>query len=70
MDNVTEKEVMKNLLDYLTNKTILIIAHRLETIKDVDEIFVLDGGAIVEEGSYQSLIKKDGYFKKLYNAKK
>ena len=70
MDNVTEKEVMKNVLDYLTNKTILIIAHRLETIKDVDEIFVLDGGAIVEEGSYQSLIKKDGYFKKLYNAKK
>ena len=70
MDNVTEKEVMKNVLDYLTNKTILIIAHRLETIKDVDEIFVLDGGAIVEEGSYQFLIKKDGYFKKLYNAKK
>lgn len=70
MDNVTEKEVMKNVLDYLTNKTILIIAHRLETIKDVDKIFVLDGGAIVEEGSYQSLIKKDGYFKKLYNSKK
>lgn len=70
MDNVTEKLVMKNVLDYLTNKTILIIAHRLETIKNVDEIFVLDGGAIVEEGAYQSLIKKDGYFKKLYNAKK
>jgi ATP-binding cassette subfamily B protein len=70
MDNVTEKEVMKNVLDYLANKTILIIAHRLETIKDVDEIFVLDGGAIVEKGTYQSLIKKDGYFKKLYNAKK
>ena len=70
MDNVTEKEVMKNVLDYLTNKTILIIAHRLETIKDVDEIFVLEDGVIVETGTYKSLIKKDGYFKKLYNAKK
>ena len=70
MDNVTESVVMKNVLDYLTNKTILIIAHRLETIKGVDEILVLEAGVIVEKGTYNSLIKKDGYFKKLYNAKK
>ena len=70
MDNVTERVVMKNVLDYLTNKTILIIAHRLETIKGVDEILVLEAGVIVEKGTYNSLIKKDGYFKKLYNAKK
>ena len=70
MDNVTESVVMKNVLDYLTNKTILIIAHRLETIKGVDEILVLEDGVIVEKGTYKSLIKKDGYFKKLYNAKK
>lgn len=70
MDNVTEKVVMKNVLEHLTNKTILIVAHRLETIKDVDEILVLEDGSIVEKGSYKSLIKRDGYFKKLYNAKK
>lgn len=66
MDNVTEKKVMKNVLEKLTNKTILIVAHRLETIKDVDEIFVLEDGVIKEKGKYQSLMKKDGYFKKLY----
>ena len=70
MDNVTEKKVMKNVLEKLTNKTILIVAHRLETIKDVDEIFVLEDGVIKEKGKYQSLMKKDGYFKKLYEAKK
>ena len=70
MDNVTEKKVMKNVLEHLTNKTILIVAHRLETIKDVDEIFVLEDGLIKEKGKYQSLMKKDGYFKKLYEAKK
>ena len=70
MDNVTEKKVMKNVLEKLTNKTILIVAHRLETIKDVDEIFVLEDGGIKEKGKYQSLMKKDGYFKKLYDAKK
>ena len=70
MDNVTEKVVMKNVLEHLTNKTILIVAHRLETIKDVDQIFVLEDGKIKEKGKYQSLMKKDGYFKKLYEAKK
>ena len=70
MDNVTEKLVMKNVLEHLTNKTILIVAHRLETIKDVDEIFVLEDGMIKEKGKYQSLMKKDGHFKKLYEANK
>lgn len=70
MDNVTEQVVMKNVLEHLTNKTILIVAHRLETIKDVNQILVLEDGEIKEQGKYQSLMKKDGYFKKLYNAKK
>ena len=38
MDNITEKNVMHNILNKLKNKTIIIIAHRLETIKDVDNI--------------------------------
>ena len=70
MDNVTEQVVMKNVLEHLTNKTILIVAHRLETIKDVDQIFVLEDGEIKEQGKYQILVRKNGYFKKLYNAKK
>ena len=68
MDNITEKCVMENVLRELNNKTLIVIAHRLETIKDVDNIFVLSGGKIVEEGNYQSLIRKNGYFKKLYKS--
>ena len=70
MDNITEKEVMENVLTKLKNKTIIIIAHRLETIKDVDNIFVLNDGKIVEEGKYQELLDKNGYFKKLYKSAK
>ena len=70
MDNITEKEVMENVLTKLKNKTIIIIAHRLETIKDVDNIFVLNDGKIVEEGKYQELLEKNGYFKKLYKMTK
>ena len=70
MDNITEKKVMNNVVKNLKNKTIIIIAHRLETIKDVDEIFVLDKGKIVEKGSYDELLHKNGYFKKLYKSTK
>ena len=66
MDNITEKEVMKNITNKLTNKTMIIIAHRLETIKDVDKIFVLKDGVIKESGTYKELIDLKGYFNKLY----
>ena len=68
MDNITEKEVMENVLRELDSKTLIVIAHRLETIKDVDEIFVLDSGKIVESGSYNDLLLKNGYFKRLYKS--
>jgi len=70
MDNITEKNVMHNILNKLKNKTIIIIAHRLETIKDVDNIFVLSDGKIVEEGKYLDLLEKNGYFKDLYKSVK
>ncbi len=70
MDNITEKIVMKNLIENLKDRTIIIIAHRLETIKDVDNIFVIKNGQIKEQGKYQSLINKNGYFAKLYKINK
>lgn len=70
MDNITEKIVMKNLIQNLKDRTIIIIAHRLETIKDVDNIFVIKNGQIKEQGKYQSLINKNGYFAKLYKTNK
>ena len=68
MDNITEKMIMKNVIGQLKNKTLIIIAHRLETIKDVDTIYVLSNGAIKEHGKYEKLLTKNGYFTKLYRA--
>ncbi len=70
MDNITEKIVMDNIINLLKDKTLIVVAHRLETIKNVDMIFVLKDGIIEEQGSYDNLIKKDGYFKKLYKSAK
>lgn len=68
MDNITERLVMENIVRELENKTIIIIAHRLETIKDVDDIYVLSDGEIKEQGTYEELLAKNGYFTKLYQS--
>ena len=70
MDNITEKTVMENIVKELENKTLIIIAHRLETIKDVDTIYVLSNGIIQEQGKYKELLNKHGYFKELYKSAK
>ena len=70
MDNITEKKVMDNIVKKLKNKTLIIIAHRLETIKNVDLIYVLSDGVIKEKGTYDELLNKKGYFSKLYKSAK
>ena len=70
MDNITEKEVMTNIMTNAKDKTLIIIVHRLETIKNVDKILVLSSGEIKEEGTYQELLNKKNYFYNLVNSKK
>ena len=63
LDNVTQKHVSE-AIDKL-KCTRLVIAHRLSTIKHCDRIIVIDGGKIVEEGNYEELIAKNGFFAEL-----
>lgn len=63
LDNITQKKV-SNALDEL-KCTRIVIAHRLSTIKQADRIIVLDNGKIIEDGKYEDLIAKEGYFKEL-----
>ncbi|WP_101772971.1 ABC transporter ATP-binding protein [Peptostreptococcus faecalis] len=68
VDTRTE-ELIQNAMDRLIeNRTSFIIAHRLSTIRNADLILVLEDGDIVEQGSHDELIKKDGAYKKLYNS--
>lgn len=68
MDNITEKEVMKNITK-LKDKTIIIIAHRLDSIKDSDVINVMRDGKILASGTYDDLKKTNKYFKNLTTKK-
>ena len=63
LDNITQKQVSE-ALDRM-KCTRIVIAHRLSTIRQCDRIIVLDHGKIVEEGTYEELIEKDGFFAEL-----
>ena len=65
MDNITEQKVMNTIYEKLNDKTIIIIAHRLSTIKNVDNIFVLKSGEIIDSGKFENLLKESEYFKQL-----
>ena len=63
LDNITQKKVSE-ALDKL-DCTRIVIAHRLSTIKQCDRIIVLDKGKIIEDGKYDELIEKNGFFAEL-----
>lgn len=67
MDNVTEEVVMCALMEYLQDKTVIVIAHRLNSVKNFERIIAFKAGKIVGQGSFGTLIKENAYFKKLYN---
>jgi ATP-binding cassette subfamily B protein len=66
VDTHTEEQVLKNLREVLANKTVIIISHRVSTVKDADKILVMQEGQIVEEGIHESLIKRRGIYADLY----
>ena len=68
LDNITRKKVSESL-DSL-NCTRIVIAHRLSTIKNCSRIIVMDGGRIIEDGTYDELIKENGYFAELVERQK
>ena len=70
LDNVTETLIQKALDDLSEGRTTIVVAHRLSTIKNADEIAVVSDGKIVEQGTHDELVKKGGEYYKLYAAQK
>jgi len=67
LDNITEKSIMDNVLQMFSNKTLIIIAHRLYSIKDVDKILLVKDGKIVDEGDFEYLSRHSAYFQELWS---
>ena len=66
LDSLTESYIQQSLYDLMKNKTTIVIAHRLSTLKNMDRILVFDNGKIVEDGDLKTLLSdKNGIFSKL-----
>ncbi|WP_342599311.1 ABC transporter ATP-binding protein [Psychrobacillus sp. FSL H8-0483] len=67
LDTETEKIIQQSLMELAENRTTLIIAHRLATIRDADRVIVVTEDGIAEDGSYSELVAQDGIFARLHN---
>ena len=65
LDANNERVIMDNLHTFFENKTVVVIAHRLSTVKNADQIVVLDNGNIIETGTHEALVKQKGDYYKL-----
>ncbi|MCR8666327.1 ABC transporter ATP-binding protein/permease [Aestuariibaculum sp. M13] len=66
VDTETEEKILKTLNKITKDKTSVIVSHRVSSAKNADKIIVLDDGKIVQQGTHETLINEDGYYKHLY----
>lgn len=66
MDTETEELILNGLKSVTNQKTTIIISHRISTVKDADEIIVIDEGEIIERGTHDSLLELNGLYRYLY----
>jgi ABC-type multidrug transport system fused ATPase/permease subunit len=67
VDPLTEAQIQEGLDLLLHDRTAIVIAHRLSTVRSVDRIIVLQHGRIVEEGTHDGLMRRGGHYAQLYN---
>ena len=66
LDSESEVAIQKALHELMVGKTVIAIAHRLSTLREMDRIIVLDQGAIVEDGTHESLLQFNGLYARLW----
>lgn len=68
VDTETEHEISRRIKDVLTNRTALVISHRVSSVKDADLIVCFEGGRIIERGDHRTLMEQNGFYAQLYRS--
>ena len=66
LDNITEMQIQSALEELSVGRTTIVVAHRLSTVKNADDIMVINNEGIIERGNHQELIEKNGVYANLY----
>ena len=66
VDTRTEQEIQAAMRELMKGKTCFVIAHRLSTIRSADHILVMRDGRVVEQGTHETLMAADGFYRQLY----
>ena len=67
VDMATEYRIQQAMSEVVKGRTTFVIAHRLSTVRRADKIVVLDGGEIVERGSHDELMSREGFYRQIYD---
>src|SRR5690606_11491736 len=70
VDTRTEEEILNQLKNVMRDKTSILISHRVSTVKNADKIIFLEAGEIIEQGTHDSLLEKQGHYFELYEKQK
>jgi ATP-binding cassette subfamily B protein len=66
VDTETEEEILSNLKSASRNRTTIIVSHRVSSAKNTDQIIVLEDGRVLQQGTHEQLLAREGYYKELY----
>jgi len=66
LDSTSERAIQRALNEVMKHRTTIVIAHRLSTIENADQVFVLEAGRVIESGTHQALLDRQGAYATLY----